>query len=248
MKNLRIVSYNIHKGFSAANSRFVLPEMAQELARLDADFMLLQEAVGENRKHVQNREDWPEVCQTAFLAGEEFSHFVYGKNAVYEHGHHGNAILSRFPVKRWHNQNVSTNWLESRGALHAVVDVDGVELHLINLHLSLFESGRRNQVRLVANRIRNEIPHGAPFVVAGDFNDWRRTAGELFERMLGVRDAFSHTKGSYARSFPSIVPILSLDRVYFSGLQCVSAQALSGPPWSRFSDHLPLVVELALSS
>jgi endonuclease/exonuclease/phosphatase family metal-dependent hydrolase len=171
---------------------------------------------------------------------------VYGKNAVYEHGHHGNSILSRYPVKRWHNQDVSTNWLESRGALHAVVDVEGVELHVVNSHLSLFENGRRNQVRLLANRIRSEIPAGSPFVVAGDFNDWRGTAGELFERMLGVSDAFSHTKGQYARSFPAIIPILSLDRVYFSGLHCTRAHALSGLPWTRFSDHLPLLVEFTL--
>jgi len=35
--------------------------------------------------------------QHEFLAHESWLHHAYGKNSVYDSGHHGNAILSRYP-------------------------------------------------------------------------------------------------------------------------------------------------------
>ncbi len=246
MFKIRVVSYNIHKGFSLGNMRFMLPELARSLEPLQADLVFLQETVGENHKHKRSHSDWPDVSQFEYLAGESFSHFVYGKNAVYEHGHHGNAILSRHAVKRWRNIDVSTNRLESRGALHCVVEIGGTEVHLVNSHLSLFERARHRQIAMIGKLIQDEIPHGSPTIVAGDFNDWRGTAGKAFEHALGVRDAFSLLRGKYARSFPSFLPLLTLDRVYFSGIRCLNAQAMNGLPWVRFSDHLPLVVDFGV--
>jgi endonuclease/exonuclease/phosphatase family metal-dependent hydrolase len=47
-------------------------------------------------------------------------------------------------------------------------------------------------------------------------------------------------------TFPSRMPVLSMDRIYLRGLQCVSTHVPRGAAWARMSDHLPLVAELTL--
>ena len=47
-------------------------------------------------------------------------------------------------------------------------------------------------------------------------------------------------------TFPSRVPLFSLDRIYMRGLRCVSTSVPRGAAWARMSDHLPLVAELEL--
>ena len=45
-------------------------------------------------------------------------------------------------------------------------------------------------------------------------------------------------------TFPSRVPVFSLDRIYTRGLRCISTSVPRGSAWARMSDHLPLVAEL----
>ncbi len=249
---IRIVSYNIHKGFSPTNIKFVLPEIARALADLEADVVFLQETVGEHLHHERSLSSRmgnaePLFPQAEFLSKGLFPYVIYGHNVEYSHGHHGNAVLSKFPVQSWHNQDVSTNSLEGRGALHVVARVCNRDLHLVSTHLSLFENGRQEQVRMMAGRILEEVPPRSPLIIAGDFNDWRGTAGQSMESLLGVHEAFKSEKGVHARSFPAVFPFLTLDRVYFRGLSVVECHALTGLPWRRFSDHIPLMVDFFIA-
>ena len=50
-------------------------------------------------------------------------HCAYGMNAVYDHGHHGNALVSSFPIASSRNQDVSDHAYEARGILHCVVQM-----------------------------------------------------------------------------------------------------------------------------
>ena len=47
---LRVLTYNIHKGFSTGNHRFVLPRLREAILKADADILLLQE-VHQNNHH-----------------------------------------------------------------------------------------------------------------------------------------------------------------------------------------------------
>ncbi|MGC5341052.1 endonuclease/exonuclease/phosphatase family protein, partial [Escherichia coli] len=67
-------------------------------------------------------------------------------NAVYDHGHHGNALISRFEIASIRNQDMSDHAYESRGILHCVVPIEGVEVHCYVIHLGLFAGGRRRQI------------------------------------------------------------------------------------------------------
>ena len=77
-------------------------------------------------------------------------------------------------------------------------------------------------------------------MVAGDFNDWGEKLDVLMNE-LGLHRAHA---GKRALTFPSRVPVFSLDRIYVRGLRCVSTFVPRGTIWARMSDHLPLVAEL----
>ena len=106
---LHIATYNIHKGFSFFNQRIVLHEMRDKLRALGTDIIFLQEVVGAHHKHAIRFSNWPSNPQYEFLADSVWQDFAYGKNAVYAEGHHGNAILSRFPIIRWENIDISAH-------------------------------------------------------------------------------------------------------------------------------------------
>jgi endonuclease/exonuclease/phosphatase family metal-dependent hydrolase len=244
---MKILSYNIHKGFSFGNRRFTLSRMREVLETVDADLVLLQEVIGEHTGHARDVEDWPEESQFEFLADRLWPHHAYGKNAVYDAGHHGNAILSKHSLVAWENIDVSTNPVEQRGLLHAEIHPPGLgkPLHVICIHFDVHEYGRKKQVRMLAERIASRVPDDCPLIVAGDFNDWKERAGHVLESELSLVEAYKSLHGSCARSFPCRFPLLRLDRIYIRGLVPIAAECKSGKPWSDLSDHAALYAELA---
>ncbi|MCM2323688.1 MAG: endonuclease/exonuclease/phosphatase family protein [Oligoflexia bacterium] len=222
--------------------------MRSLLRKMHPDLVFLQEVLGQHEGHRQKILEWPVQSQFEFLADEIWPHYAYGKNAVYSAGHHGNAILSKFPIVSWENIDISTNRVERRGLLHGVIRIPGHSrpIHAINVHLGLLEAERSKQLRQICDRIDSHVPHGDPLVLAGDFNDWRIRASDILERKLEVREAFFTLTGNHARTFPSWLPALRLDRIYFRGLTAHSAECLAGKPWSELSDHIALYVEMAV--
>lgn len=247
---LRIVTYNIHKGFSQFNRHMVLHDLRDHLRGTLADVVFLQEVVGAHDLHSLHYDDYPKQSQYEFLAESIWRDFAYGKNAVYPEGHHGNAILCRFPISDWQNEDVSAHRFEQRGLLHCEVEVPGwtEKLHCLCVHFGLFARGRRKQLTALRERIKREVPLGAPLIIAGDFNDWHGEACDILARDLHLSEAFSATHGMPARSYPAALPLFRLDRIYVRGLQVKSTQIYSGRPWSKISDHAALSAVLALLS
>jgi endonuclease/exonuclease/phosphatase family metal-dependent hydrolase len=242
---LTVVTYNIHKGFSAFNRRLVVHEIRDRLHALEPDILFLQEVLGAHHTHSRRHATWPELAQPEFLS-HAGGHSAYGMNAIYQDGHHGNAILSRFPILRWENLDVSHHALESRGLLHCEVAVPGwgEPLHCINVHLGLWARSRRFQLEGLCHRIRDSVPEGAALVVAGDFNDWRGHASAVLSRELGLEEVFELSLGRAARSFPARLPFLTLDRIYVRGLGVGEATRHAEGPWARLSDHAALAARL----
>jgi endonuclease/exonuclease/phosphatase family metal-dependent hydrolase len=243
---LRICSYNIHKGFSHLNRHMAIHDVREALHTLSPDICLLQEVQGQDLRNERRHADWPKQPQHQFLAGGGlFS--AYGANAAYDYGHHGNAVLSRFPIVRTRNRDVSLYRLERRGILHCELALSGGRIiHCLCVHLSLTEQQRRRQVGMLSDYVEHNIPVNAPLIIAGDFNDWRQRANEWLSGRLGMQEAFTTLMGKPARSYPSNLPMLRLDRIYLRGFRVVSASVLVGKPWSRISDHAPLLVQVRL--
>lgn len=244
MTTLKIATYNIHKGFSQFNRRVVLHELRERLRELDADILFLQEVQGAHAGHVQRHADYPSGPQHEFLADEFWAHHAYGMNATYDEGHHGNAILSRFPIVQTFNKDVSAHRFESRGLLHCEVDMEGLQVHCLCAHFGLFAKGKRVQMRALVEYVLNEIPAGAPLLIAGDFNDWRNQLSLTLAQELGVQDVFDLQEGKPARSYPSRVPLFRLDRIYVRGFKVQNCDVHIGGKWLRLSDHAALSAQL----
>ena len=147
---LRILTVNTHKGFTWLNRKFILPELREAVRTLSSDVVFLQEVLGENLEHGLRYPNWSSIPQYEYLADTMWPDFAYGRNAVYPHGHHGNALLSKFPILRYENLDVSISGTEERGLLHAVLDVPGhEEVHAICVHLGLREHHREEQLGLL---------------------------------------------------------------------------------------------------
>jgi endonuclease/exonuclease/phosphatase family metal-dependent hydrolase len=245
MTSLKIATYNIHKGFSQFNRRVVLHELRERLRELDADIVFLQEVQGEHAGHVQRHADYPAAPQHEFLADEFWAHHAYGMNAVYEAGHHGNAILSRFPIVQSRNKDVSAHRFESRGLLHSEVEIEGQKVDCLCAHFGLFAKGRRMQKRALIEYVRSAIPDDEPLIIAGDFNDWRNQLSPVLARELGVHDVFHLHTGEPARSYPSGSPLFRLDRIYVRGFSVQHCDVHAGGRWRRLSDHAALSAQLS---
>ena len=244
-ETLRVVTLNIHKGLSQFNRRMVIHELREGLRAIGPDVVFLQEVQGHNEHHARRFPAWPGAPQHEFLAGEELKH-VYGRNRVHQYGHYGNAVLSRFPIVSMENEDVSDHRFERRGLLHTVLKVPGWKrnLHCVCVHLSLHERGRRRQLDAIVTRLETLVSRDSPTIVAGDFNDWRQRASSVLEDGLGMQDVSMLFSGRHGRTFPSMLPLLRLDRIYVRGFEVVGVQVHRGAPWSLLSDHLAMSAEL----
>jgi endonuclease/exonuclease/phosphatase family metal-dependent hydrolase len=246
--SLKILTVNVHKGFTVFNRKFILPELRDAVRNEHVDIVFLQEVLGSHEKHSLRFANWPERPQYEFLADSIWSDFAYGKNAVYPHGHHGNAVLSKFQIVHFENRDVSINTHEKRGLLHCVVEIPGKpeNLHVICAHLGLRENHRHKQLLLLERLIELKVPAGAPLIIAGDFNDWRMSGHDLITHRFKFQEAFETIHGKPARTFPARWPRLRLDRIYVRDARVIDAKVLAGRPWSHLSDHAALMTEVVI--
>lgn len=263
---LRIATYNIHKGVSSIGSRPRVHALKEALASMEADVFFLQEVQGRHdtlaTRHASN---WPVQSQHEFLAGESHK-AAYGMNAVYDHGHHGNALLSKFPIGTTGNQDISDHAYEKRGILHCVLHTPEADVHCYVVHLGLFAGSRRRQTAALIEAVGRTAPPDAPVIIAGDFNEWGNRLSPALRTALNVCEVFDErvqkvTVASVlrklsgrsnviqpARTFPAAMPVLRLDRVYVRGFTVESAEVLHGALWAKLSDHAPIVTTLQLKS
>lgn len=244
-ERFRVLTLNIHKGFAMGPRRLVLNSIREILRESGANLVFLQEVIGVNRKHAQRMALWPEETQLEYLADTVWSHHAYGKNAISQHGHHGNAILSEHPFNYWSNIDVSTLTFSQRGFIHGVID-PGV--HVICAHFGLFEHERRQQILQMVSHIRREVPEQAPLIIAGDFNDWRHKSHAALLSNLGLVEAHEIAHGHCAATFPAFFPLLRMDRIYLRGFEVGGCDSMSGSHWRDFSDHRALVADIVLTT
>jgi endonuclease/exonuclease/phosphatase family metal-dependent hydrolase len=244
--SLSIATFNTHKGFTHFNARFALQNQRELLRKIHADIIFLQELQDEHIRHNKRFNAWSMSGQLEYLADSIWPHYAYGKNSVYPAGHHGNALLSKFPITHTFNQDISAHVSEQRGMLHCEIQIPGWDapLHTICVHLGLLAPWRRKQIVKISEYIEHHVPLDAPLIIAGDFNDWSMRVGLLFANRLKLHEVFEHHAGKPARSFPSWLPILRMDRIYVRGFHIKHAEVHSGSHFIKLSDHAILTASL----
>jgi endonuclease/exonuclease/phosphatase family metal-dependent hydrolase len=145
---------------------------------------------------------------------------------------------------------VSDHRFEQRGLLHVPVLWNGSRVHVVVAHFALLHAGRVRQVQRLAEYLAAEVPAGEPLMVAGDFNDWSEKLDTPM-RAIGLARASDPAPPGWSAvhkpTFPALAPVFALDRVYLRGLRCRSTLVPRGAGWRKWSDHLPLLVELEAS-
>jgi len=218
---LRAVTYNVHK-CRGMDGRVSTGRISQVLHEVDADVIALQEVT---------------APQAEILSAELAMPNVFGENRRYQGDPYGNAVLSRLPIRGWRNYDLSVTGREQRGCLRVDLDTEDAGLHVFNVHLGTSHGERRHQARkLVAADLLADLTLQQPRIVLGDFNEWTRgLTTELLRSHM-------KTAGFAGRSYPGLLPFLSLDHIYYDeslGLIKLalhrSARALVA------SDHLPLI-------
>lgn len=247
--SFEVVSLNMHKGVSALHLRLTAHRLRQKIRERHPDLVFLQELQQKTRGRLRNLRVGGTLGLTPYLAEDFWPDWHYGKNAIYDRGHHGNAILSRHPLEQGLNYDISEYRFERRGLLHSqvLIGIDsgghgGAQVHCFCAHLALLERGRRRQLDSILACIARVTPQG-PAIIAGDFNDWRNRAEEPM-RQAGFRDVFEVLTGEPARTFPSMHPVLRMDRIYVRDLKVLQAERLTD--WATLSDHLGIAAQLAL--
>lgn len=245
--SLRVMSYNIHQGLTASRRQIGLNILKDAIVALSADVVILQEVAGTTSTPQKPTSTGSGLAyQLEILADTLWPYHAYQRNSVFTGGYHGNAILSRFPLKKWNVINISVPGLARRGVLHGEIEVPWMKspLHLFGTHLGLLQYERHRQIKKLCAYMKDKVPSG-PMLLAGDFNDWRERISDKLEVDLKMKEAFLSHQMKHARTFPAGMPVLRLDRIYYRGFKLKGAERLKGRPWSHLSDHLPILAHLA---
>jgi endonuclease/exonuclease/phosphatase family metal-dependent hydrolase len=245
---LTVVSYNIHRAIGM-DRRFRPERIARVVAYHGPDILLLQE-VDEGVPRSRELDLAREIAVRL-----DYPHYAVGHNVELRRGRYGNATLSRFPMVRQRNIDLTIERRKRRGCQHTTLSIVGSrgvrhDLEIFNLHLGLSARERAQQVGLLAcsPEFAELVPTRA-CLVAGDFNDWRSLLEPAVARILGCRLATRNPeRASPIRTYPSFSPRGGLDRVYYRGpIRVVSARACRLRASRLASDHLPVVVDLELA-
>ncbi len=242
---LKILTYNIHRAIGV-DRRFRPERIVRVLQHYEADVVLLQE-VDEGAPRSRELNLAQELAQSA-----GYPHFALGHNVSLRKGRYGNATLSRFPILRERNIDLSVaqSWIR-RGCQHTSVQVDGRSLEVFNLHLGLSARERQQQIELLSRSHEfSGVPEGTPMLVGGDFNDWRSLLWPTFTNGFGfscATDSKTGRRGALA-TYPSFSPQGGLDRIYFRGpLKLLTVRRCRLQVSRVASDHLPVIADFEMA-
>ena len=227
---VRFLTWNVHG--CVGHDRVCDPDrVARVLEAAQPDISALQE--------IDNR--------TTSAARDPFSYFghlfgwtsVAARTLAARDGHYGHIVLSRWPIESLGELDLSVRWREPRKAIIGAVASPAGRIVVVAAHLGLLPFERRRQLARLKERIA-AIPE-RPIVVLGDFNDFPGRG--LAERSLSP----PLTPTPELPTYPSRLPLLPLDRIWFSSpLELTTIATLRDA--GRVSDHLPLLASLCWAS
>jgi endonuclease/exonuclease/phosphatase family metal-dependent hydrolase len=230
----RVMTYNIHHA-EGLDGKLDVERIVAVIKESGADIVALQEV----DKGVERtaRRDLP--AELAALTGYTC---VFSNNYHYQGGEYGNAVLTRFPVKRADNHHFKMlQAREPRGLQHLVLEVQDREIAFLNTHL---DAGREDLERWSSvGEIETLLKSyaGLPLLFCGDFNATpdSRVIQRMSEQLV---DTWPLVGAGPGYTIPVKQPRKRIDFIWMSpAAPFVPVKAWV--PYSEASDHLPVVVE-----
>jgi len=231
---LRVMSYNIHHG-EGLDGKVDLLRIAQLIKEQGADIVGLQE-VDKGVERTQRR-DFP--AELAALTGMTCA---FSNNYHHQGGEYGNAVLTKFPVKR--SANLHYKMLrpgEQRGILQLVLDVRGREVVFMNTHIDYRpdDSERWSNTEEIESLAR--LYRGKPMIMTGDFNDTPES--RVCRRIAATfDDTWALVGQGEGWTIPVEKPRKRIDYLWISKDKFLLPLKV-WVPRSDASDHLPVVAE-----
>lgn len=230
----RIISYNIHSGIGRDKVQDYR-RIGHFLAESGADVVLLQEMDTRPSERAIER-DINDIC-----AGNAFK--LVSSPAIQEaSGWYGNAILTRFKVRKQETFDVSQEGRQPRNVQIVELQTEKGPVRVVNTHKGLKKRERRSQFAMLHEHLANRLESDPmPLVLAGDFNEW-----QFFTRAFkGLDNLLNQQK--VGATFPSQFPLFSLDRVWTSDdITVINCRKLRNKRARIFSDHLPVQLDIRL--
>ncbi len=226
---MRVASYNIRKAVGLDWKRDA-GRITRVLREINADVVVLQES----DKRIGKRAGVLSIEQMRNELGYDLADLSIRPQS---HGWHGNAILYRkATVDVSVTKRLALPTLEPRGAVSAQMSKPRIEV--IGVHLGLIRRTRMKQLAALREHLEGAVH---PVLIAGDFNAWRQdtgiadTLGDGYEMLVP------------GNSFHAARPVAALDRFVLKGnVGHMASHVHHSISAARASDHLPIVIDLAL--
>ncbi|HZT39892.1 MAG TPA: endonuclease/exonuclease/phosphatase family protein [Bryobacteraceae bacterium] len=224
---LRVATYNVHS-CRGLDLRMKPDRIARVIQHTRADVIALEEVRFEQAEAIARQLGLAHVFGLAdILGGHPF----------------GNAILSRRPITAWRNYPIGAPRREQRAVIRADIDLPGAALlHVFGVHLGLSGNERRAQTaRLLSPEILGDPELSGPKILLGDFN-------ELCNRGPVNRAIIAVMRRKNKRTYPGLLPLFPVDRVYFGPRLSVRAMRVDRC-WRALiaSDHAPLIADIEIA-
>lgn len=236
---MRILTFNMQAGIGSQSTRDMVfgvrrqlrdgPRKRENIEKIahfikDFDIVCLQE-VGLGGRRSGGVSQLPRLMELSRLTHSAVqTNRVVGKVSI-----HGNAILSRFPIKNIIDRKLPGR-VQGRGQM--ICEVDG--LTIINTHLSLSSKAQSQQLQFISADIKAR-PN---VVMCGDLN---------LRASSGILKGFAESSGLEiltnlsTKSHPSWAPKRDLDHILISSNLSAKSPMVHDV---RISDHLPVSVTI----
>ena len=225
-----VASYNIHAAIGT-DGQFNPQRIIDVIKQLDADIIALQEV---------EHHDWDDTDLLEYIARQCDYQAIAGPTMRRDTRHYGNALLTRFPVTRIIHHDLSYQKNEPRGAIQASIASDDLTFEIFATHFGLKRAERQQQINQLLSQIKTL--NADNYLLVGDLNDWwpfSRLNRTLHQRFI---------KPQPVRTYPSQLPLLSLDRILVgSAWRYLSLKTHQSALARQASDHLPIVAQIDLA-
>ena len=228
---IRLATYNIHK-FVGTDGRRSETRIREIIKAVNADILALQEFVLEDQSE--------NIAEVEGFAAEAGYHFIAQPMLRANGMVQFNLLLSRMPPTSKNLVTLPRDGKEPRGAIDANFEIRAAKFRVAATHLGLTPGARARQLQFILNLRSAEA--NEPFALLGDLNimfPWERARRYLHAAFPGQRQP---------ASFPSRVPLLATDSIYFSkASEEHEVRAFTAGEARTASDHLPLFRDISLA-